>query len=62
MRLRMTKRDQLLRIRDEYRTAHDNTPATAREMADWAVANGKYRLPVHLTERKCAEGVNPVLS
>jgi len=51
----MTKREQLLRIRDEYRAAHDNAPATSREMADWAVANGKYKLPTHATERRCAE-------
>lgn len=51
----MTKREQLLRIRDEYRAAHDNEPATSREMADWAVENGKYKLPTHATERRCAE-------
>lgn len=51
----MTKREQLLRIRDEYRATHDNAPATSREMGDWAVANGKYKLPTHATESRCAE-------
>lgn len=55
MPMRMTKREQLLRIRDEYRAAHSNEPATAREMADWAVAHGKYKLPDSATQRKCAE-------
>ena len=51
----ITKREQLLRIRDEYRAEHDNAPATAREMADWAIAEGKYRLPHSAANRKCAE-------
>jgi hypothetical protein len=51
----MTKKQQLLRLRDAFRNAHDNKPATAREMADWAVENGLYKLPIYATERKCAE-------
>lgn len=51
----MTKREQLLRIRDEYRAAHDHAPATAREMADWAITEGKYRLHHAAANRKCAE-------
>jgi hypothetical protein len=51
----MTKREQLLRIRDEYRADHNNAPATAREMADWAVDEGKYRLHHAAANRKCAE-------
>lgn len=55
MRTRMTKKEQLLRIRDEFRAEHDNAPATARDMGEWAVATGRYKLPPHATERKCAE-------
>ncbi len=51
----MTKRAQLLRIRDGYRAANNDQPATAREMADWAVAQKMYKLPSYATERKCAE-------
>lgn len=51
----MTKKEMLLRIRDEYRAEHDNAPATSRDMGEWAVATGRYRLPPHATERKCAE-------
>jgi len=57
MRMRMTKKEQLLRIRDEYRAEHGNEPATAREMGDWAVATGRYKLPEHATARKCAEEI-----
>jgi len=55
MRLTLTKKQQLLRIRDEFRAEHDNVPATAREMGDWAVATGRYKLPEHATARRCAE-------
>ena len=57
----MTKREQLLRIRDEYRAAHNNEPASSREMADWAVANGKYKLPSHAVERRCAEELSDAM-
>ena len=50
----MSKRDQLLRIKDEYRAAHENKPATTREMAEWAVANRKYKLRPFEAETKCA--------
>jgi len=55
VRMRMTKKEMLLRIRDEYRAEHENAPATAREMSEWAVSTGRYKLPPHATERKCAE-------
>src|SRR5712691_10426766 len=57
----MTKREQLLRIKDEYRATHGNQPASAREMADWAVAQGHYELPVYATARKCAEELADVM-
>ena len=57
----MTKREQLLRIRDEYRSAHENAPATARDMADWAVATERYKSLPHATERKCAEELSEVM-
>lgn len=59
--MRMTKREQLLRIRDEFRSAHGNSPASSREMADWAVANGKYKLPDRATERRCAEDLSDAM-
>jgi hypothetical protein len=57
----MTKREQLLRIRDGYRAAHNNEPASAREMADWAVAQEMYKLPVFATARRCAEELADVM-
>src|SRR5205823_6136646 len=57
----MTKREQLLRIRDDYRAAHNNEPASARHMADWAVAQGMYNLPVFATAKRCAEELADVM-
>lgn len=51
----MTKREQLLRTKDEYRASHDNAPATARDMAEWAVEAGMYKLPPFAATKKCAE-------
>jgi len=62
MRTRMTKREQLLRIKDAYRTEHGNLPATSREMADWAVATGRYKLPPFATERRCAEELSDAMA
>lgn len=53
--LALTKREQLLRIKAEYRAAHDNQPVSARDMAEWAVAEGRYKLPPYTATRKCAE-------
>ena len=57
----MTKRQQLLRIRDEYRKSHNNEPASAREMADWAVTEGMYKLAQYATEQRCAEELADVM-
>lgn len=57
----MTKKDMLLRIRDEYRAEHENSPATARDMGEWAVSTGRYKLPPHATERKWAEELSEVM-
>jgi len=61
MRTRMTKRDQLIRIVDEYRAEHDNSPATSREMGDWAVETRRYKLPPFATQRRCAEELSEVM-
>ena len=40
----MTKHDQLLRIKNEYRHAHDNAPASPRKMMEWAVSAGLFQV------------------
>lgn len=57
----MTKHEQLLRIRDEYRKANGDVPATSREMADWAVKQGKYKLPEYAAAAKCAEELSEAM-
>lgn len=51
----MTKREQLLRIKDEYRATHGFEAASSRAMAEWAVKEDKYKLPEFATVAKCAE-------
>jgi hypothetical protein len=53
--LAMTKHEQLIRLKDEYRAAHDNAPASPRDIADWAVKEGMYDLAPHAAERRCAQ-------
>jgi hypothetical protein len=50
----MSKREQLLRIKNKYREAHGCEPASAREMADWAVAEGMYKLRPYAAEAQLA--------
>ncbi len=39
----------------EYRTADQHWPATAKEIADWALLNGKWEIPPAAIRKKCAE-------
>lgn len=40
----MTKAQQLLRIKNEFRTAHGNAPASPRVMLEWAAKAGLFKL------------------
>lgn len=40
----MTKEQQLIRIKDDYRAVHDNASASLRTMLAWAVETGRYEL------------------
>jgi hypothetical protein len=50
----ISKHEQLLRIKADYRKAHNNAPATARDIADWAVREGMYKLKPNAAERQLA--------
>jgi hypothetical protein len=51
----MTKHEQLIRLKNEYRAAHGNAPASPRDIADWAVTKGMYALAPHAAARRCAQ-------
>jgi hypothetical protein len=47
--------DQLLRIVEDYRAAGGEWPATREQIAEWAVANERYRLTRGMADTQCAE-------
>ncbi len=51
----MTKNDQLLRIKNEYRRAHNNAPAKPREMMEWAVKAGLFKIDIGQAFARAAE-------
>lgn len=57
----MTKREQYIRIKNEYRKAHDNEPAGTRAMLDWAIKNRLYAVDQSAAIRKDAEDFADVL-
>lgn len=57
----LTKREQYIRIKDEYRKAHDNAPARTRVMLDWAIGEGLYAVDESAALRRDAEEFANVL-
>lgn len=51
----MTKTEQLIRIKNEFRATHDNAPASARSILDWAIETGRYVLDMGKAKRAAAE-------
>lgn len=51
----MTKHDQYLRIKNEYRRTHNNSPASSRTMIDWAIKEGLYRVDIGKAHARAAE-------
>lgn len=51
----MTKNDQLLRIKNEYRRAHHNRPAKPRLMMEWAVRAGLFEVDIGKALTRAAE-------
>lgn len=39
----------------EYRASGHHWPATAKEIADWAISTGKWEIPISAVRKKCAE-------
>jgi hypothetical protein len=57
----MTKREMFIRIKNEYRKAHNNEPAGTRAMLDWGKENGLYAVDQSAAMRKDAEDFADVL-
>lgn len=53
----MTYVRQMQQIVADYRLAKRPWPATAREIAAWAIGEGKWDMPASAVEKKCAEDV-----
>lgn len=54
-RLSLSKTDQLIRIKDEYRKANGEAPASARTILDWAVEAGLYKVDMVKARQRAAE-------
>jgi hypothetical protein len=57
----MTKKEQYLRIWDEYRKAHGNDPGSTLAMIEWAKENGLYAVDQTAALRKGAAELAEVL-
>src|SRR5437879_7585978 len=57
----MTKKDQYLRIWDEYRKAHGNEPSSTLVMIEWAEKAGLYAVDQVAARRKGAAELSEVL-
>jgi hypothetical protein len=53
----MTYLKQMQQIVSDYRAADQPWPATAREIAAWAIREGKWDMPAAAVEKKCAEDI-----
>ena len=57
----MSQRDQLLRIKNKYRESHGTEPASARDISDWAVAEGLYKLHPYAAQKQLANELSDAL-
>lgn len=48
---------QMQRIVDEYRLSSEPWPASAKAMADWAIATGRWELPAAAVRSRCADDI-----
>jgi hypothetical protein len=57
LELMATFNEQLLKIVEDYRAAGGPWPATKQQLAEWAVANDKYKLTRGMAVTQCAEKI-----
>jgi hypothetical protein len=48
---------QMQKIVEEYRLSDNAWPASAKTMADWAIATGRWVLPAAAVRRRCADDI-----
>jgi hypothetical protein len=48
---------QMQQIVDEYRLAGEPWPTTAKNIADWAILSGRWRMPAAAVRRRCADDI-----
>jgi hypothetical protein len=53
----MTYVKQMQRIVDEYRLEGLAWPASAKNIADWAITTGRWELPAAAIRRRCADDI-----
>ena len=53
----MTYMKQMQQLVQEYRTAGQPWPATAKEIAAWAIGRGKWEMPATAVLNKCSQDV-----
>jgi hypothetical protein len=53
-----TLNEQLLKIVDDYRAAGEPWPASREQIAEWAVANDRYKLTRGMAVSQCAERIS----
>jgi hypothetical protein len=53
----MTYTKQMQQIVEDYRASSQPWPATASEMADWAILQGKWDMPSAAVRKKCAADI-----
>ena len=58
----MTKDQQLIRIKDEYREVHDNAAATLRTMLEWGIETGRYKLDMAKAMARAVDEFSDALS
>jgi hypothetical protein len=54
-KLSLSKTEQLIRIKDEFRKANGDAPASARTILDWAVEKGLYKVDMAKARQRAAE-------
>ena len=48
---------QMQKIVEEYRLAGEPWPVSAKAIADWAIASGRWKLPAAAIRRRCADDI-----
>lgn len=56
-----TKTQQLIRLKNEYRAAHENAPGSLDTILDWGIETGRYELDLKKARKRAAEELGEAL-